>query len=112
MSCREARKSFSDRFSSLFPARPAGAHARNCRRFRFDGQDRATYEAVEPFKAPPVKTESARAACESVLENAGATLPKRDAVDERIVHETRTGTGHVIKWVKDAGGWPDFEASH
>lgn len=27
-----------------------------------------------------------------------------DAVDERITREARDGTGHIIKWVKDAGG--------
>ncbi|HXR05163.1 MAG TPA: hypothetical protein VN836_10695, partial [Verrucomicrobiae bacterium] len=75
------------------------------------GYDRATYQAPEPFTAPLVKTESAFNAYESVLRDAGATLPKRDTVDERIVNETRTGTGHIIKWVKEAGGWPDFPSS-
>lgn len=64
--------------------------------------------AAGPFAAPSVTTESAQAAFEHVLKDAGATLPKRDAVDSRIVQETREGTGHIIKWVKDAGGWPDF----
>jgi large repetitive protein len=56
-------------------------------------------------------SEPAQIAYEHVLNNAGATLPKRDAVDERIVRETREGTGHVINWVKDAGGWPDFPST-
>ena len=46
-----------------------------------------------------------------VLKNAGAILPRRDAVDERIMNEVRTGTGHIIKWVKDVGGWPEFESA-
>lgn len=66
--------------------------------------------AAEPFLAPVVTTESATNAFEHVLKDAGATLPKRDATDERIVKEVRDGSGHVINWVRDAGGWPDFPA--
>jgi hypothetical protein len=75
------------------------------------GYDRATIGALQPFPAPPVTTESAQAAYEHVLKDAGATLPRRDAVDERIVREARDGSGHIIKWVKDAGGWPDFPST-
>ena len=75
------------------------------------GFDRKIIEAPKPFGAAPVMTESAQTAYEDVLKGAGATLPKRDAVDERIVRETGEGTGHVIKWVKDAGGWPDFPST-
>jgi hypothetical protein len=70
--------------------------------------DRDALGAVKPFPAPPVTTEPAQVAFEHVLKDAGATLPKRDAVDERVVTEARNGTGHIIKWVKDAGGWPGF----
>jgi hypothetical protein len=70
-----------------------------------------TVEAPEPFPAPPVTTEPAQAAYEYVLKDAGATLPRRDAVDERIANEVRTGTGHIIKWVKDVGGWPEFPST-
>jgi hypothetical protein len=75
------------------------------------GYDQATYGAAEPFVAPRVTTEPAPAAYEDVLKNAGATLPKRDAVDDRIVRETRDGAGHVIKWVRDTEGWPDFPSA-
>jgi hypothetical protein len=75
------------------------------------GYDRSMVEAREPFSAPPVTTEPAQAAFESVLRGAGATLPKRDVVDERVVRETREGTGQVIKWVKDVGGWPQFPSA-
>ncbi|MGO9588343.1 MAG: polysaccharide lyase family 1 protein [Limisphaerales bacterium] len=73
--------------------------------------DRDTLGAAEPFPAPAVTTEPAQAAYDHVLKDAGATLPKRDAVDNRTIHETREGTGHIIKWVKDAGGWPDFPSA-
>jgi len=45
----------------------------------------------EPFKHAPLPIESAEQAYDRVLENAGATLPRRDAVDERIIKEVRTG---------------------
>jgi hypothetical protein len=73
--------------------------------------DRATIAAPQPFPAPPVTTDSPRDAYEHVLQSAGATLPRRDAVDARMANEVRNGTGHIIKSVKDAGGWPDFPSS-
>jgi hypothetical protein len=75
------------------------------------GFDRKMIAVSEPFAVVPVATEPAQAAYERVLKAVGAALPKRDAVDERIVRETRDGTGHIIKWVKDAGGWPDFPST-
>lgn len=41
----------------------------------------------------------------SVLEQAGATLPRRDAIDARLVTEARTGTGRHINSQKDVGGF-------
>jgi hypothetical protein len=35
-------------------------------------------------------------------------LPQRDAVDARIVRETREGGGRIVKSVAEAGGWPEF----
>lgn len=75
------------------------------------GYDRDGVCAPEPFPSPPVTTEPARAAYEHVLRDAGATLPHRDAVDDRIVREVRDETGHIIKWVKETGGWPDFPSA-
>ena len=45
----------------------------------------------EPFKHAPLPIVSATVAYEYVLANAGATLPRRDPVDERIISEVRTG---------------------
>jgi hypothetical protein len=73
--------------------------------------ERHTIAASEPFPAPPVTTELPQVAYQRVLNDAGATLPRRDAVDQRIVREVRDGTGHIIQWVKDAGGWPDFPSA-
>ena len=45
----------------------------------------------EPFAHAPLPIQPAAAAYEAVLANAGATLPKRDAVDARITKTVRTG---------------------
>lgn len=60
----------------------------------------------EPVDAPPVKTDTATVAFQRVLEDAGATLPKRDSADQRIVNQVRNGTGRHIDSQNDVGGWP------
>jgi hypothetical protein len=52
--------------------------------------------------------ETAEAALAHVLESAGALLPRRDAVDARITREVHDGGGRIVKWVDEAGGWPEF----
>jgi len=47
--------------------------------------------ATEPFPMAPLRITTAQEAYEEVLAGAGATLPRRDAVDERIVKTVRTG---------------------
>jgi hypothetical protein len=63
--------------------------------------DRSVIAAPHPFAAPKVSTTNAFQAFTDVLEKAGATLPKRDAVDERIVKNVRTGTGSIIQSPKE-----------
>ena len=58
-------------------------------------------EAPKPFSAPPVKTSTAADAYESVLTEAGATQPKRDAVDEHAIDSVRNGTGKIIKTARE-----------
>ena len=54
----------------------------------------------------PIAAQKAGDALESVLDGAGATLPRRDAVDRRIVEEVRAGTGALgIR-----GDYPDLNA--
>ncbi len=65
----------------------------------------------EPFPFAPVVTQSPAAAYESVLRDCGATFPKRDTVDERIITEVRQGIVHygkkgIIDSQKEVGGWP------
>jgi hypothetical protein len=68
--------------------------------------------AYRPFPAPAVRTESAEAAFEHVLGHAGASLPRRDDVDVRIIEAVRTGRvthgNGIIDAPSDVGGWPAY----
>jgi hypothetical protein len=55
------------------------------------GNREAEIRVNQPFPMAQVTTTSAQDAYQFVLANAGATLPKRDAVDERIVRQVKTG---------------------
>jgi hypothetical protein len=69
-----------------------------------------------PFDvAAAIHTQTAKEAYNDVLQSAGAYLPKRDAVDKRVVEETRTGTASgrgvfgkpgIIDHPDAVGGWP------
>ncbi|MFF4622075.1 Ig-like domain-containing protein [Nonomuraea jabiensis] len=52
-----------------------------------------------------ITEQSAEQAFATVLEQAGAILPRRDAIDARLINEARTGTGRHINSQKDVGGW-------
>ncbi|UOQ84815.1 pectinesterase family protein [Gracilibacillus salinarum] len=56
----------------------------------------------------PLPDQSATDAYQDVLANSGATLPRRDAIDARIVNEVENGTGHFINSQNEVGGYPDF----
>jgi pectate lyase len=60
--------------------------------------------------APLVRTTSAARALEEVLAGAGATLPARDPVDLRILHQVRTASGRMIDRPDQVGGWPALAA--
>src|SRR6185312_6694591 len=45
----------------------------------------------EPFAHAPLPIQQADQVFDTVLNNVGATLPKRDAVDERVINMVRTG---------------------
>ncbi|MCW1735048.1 polysaccharide lyase [Seramator thermalis] len=51
----------------------------------------------EPFPMPSFPVFSANDAYAYVLANAGATFPKRDIVDERIIEEVRTGKAYYVE---------------
>jgi len=75
-----------------------------------DGVDSAAALVAEPFDVPGINQDSAERAYERVLHFAGATLPRRDAADVRIVSDVRNGTGRIINSPRDVGGWPSLAA--
>jgi hypothetical protein len=66
----------------------------------------------EAFPAPAITQQSAEEAYKLVLEGAGATLPKQDTVDGRVINMARTGTvtfcNGMIMSPTDVGGWPEY----
>ena len=64
---------------------------------------RSNTEAVPPSG---VAVDPAATARTRVLQSAGATYPRRDPVDQRIVNDVVNGTGHIIDHPSDVGGWP------
>ena len=68
-----------------------------------------------PFEGWPVNQQTALEAYEAVLAKAGATLPKRDAVDQRVTKIVRTGkptiANGIISDPKEVGGYPEFTFS-
>jgi len=85
---------------------------------REDGYDPAVVlPAVrinKPYPHAYLEIEPAREAYEHVLAHAGATKPRRDAVDERVVDMVRTGTvtyeqgEGIITDFSQVGGYPEY----
>src|SRR5262249_42588623 len=65
----------------------------------------------EEFPTPLVHTSSAPEALELVLQSVGASLPKRDAVDARIVQSVRRRYGSIIDSRQQGGGGAEFESA-
>ncbi|MFC5805053.1 Ig-like domain-containing protein [Streptomyces formicae] len=60
----------------------------------------------QPVALPdPLPEQTAQEAYEAVLNGAGAILPRRDAIDARIVADVRGGTGRMINSQTEVGGW-------
>ena len=58
------------------------------------------------YTAPPITAASAEEAFNQVLAGAGATLPKRDPVDQRVITSAGNRSGTIIDDPSDVGGWP------
>jgi hypothetical protein len=54
----------------------------------------------EPLPMPPITILPTEKAYDYVLENAGATLPARDAVDKRVIEQVKTGKIDYLKNVE------------
>ncbi len=68
--------------------------------------DRRKFAVSAPFSAPPLTILSAAETYEAVLANVGATRPKLDSVDQRILANVKNGTGKIINHPSEVGGWP------
>lgn len=61
-----------------------------------------------PFEAPAVPTTDAAQALREVLAAVGATRPRRDAVDARVVAQVEARSGRIIDSQDEVGGWPAY----
>jgi len=77
--------------------------------FGHEGVAPTRFRVATPFATWPITTQSAAEALPLVLARAGATLPKRDAVDARVVSDVRNRTGKMINSPKEAGGHPPMQ---
>ncbi len=83
--------------------------------------DRSKAIVPRPFQIyAPIESERAIDALRTVLSQAGATLPKRDAVDARVVQEVKTksatgmgsfGKAGIIDDPMAVGGWPIYKSA-
>lgn len=87
-----------------------GADAANADNWKMIGNVRPESRADQSFPIAPVQTHSAREAYDLVLARAGATRPRRDSVDTRIVGQVRDGTGKILDSQREVGGWPTLES--
>lgn len=66
------------------------------------------YKQKKAFETGSIISEDALSAYEKVLKSGGASLPKYDAVDLRIIEDVKNRTGKIIKSQEEIGGWPDL----
>jgi len=85
----------------------------SCRYYREGnvGEISGGHRQDEPFEVAEVTTTTAEAAREAILESCGAILPKRDAVDRRIVELVKSGAGKLIDSADEVGGWPELKST-
>lgn len=89
------------------------------------------FKLEDPWPSMAINQQTAEEAYASVLENAGAVLPKRDSIDARIIDEVRNGYATyegpaykqqqsvpddsvkcgIIDSQDDVGGWPKLEST-
>ncbi len=71
--------------------------------------DKKTDYVTTPYEAEGfnnITLVQAQDCYEPILNRAGATYPYRDAVDARVVYETKTDTGRYINTEDEVGGYP------
>ena len=92
----------------IYPARNVLVDGRKTfrRDWRIIANEQPLNKLRRPIPAAPVRTSSAKRAYARVLNEAGATLPQRDAVDARINEDVRKLRGAIINSQDEVGGWP------
>ncbi len=92
---------------------PFNAHNRDTVYFARHNVGRITggKQRDRPFETAPVNTTSAKKARQAVMQSAGAVLPERDGVDQRVLGLILQGKGEVIDRASDVGGWPELESA-
>jgi pectate lyase len=72
----------------------------------------AIYKSMEPQVKVAITTHPVDKVFNTVIDQVGATLPKRDSVDSRIIEETKNSRGSVPFFdIKEKGGYPIFKDS-
>ncbi|MBD3275151.1 MAG: pectate lyase [Candidatus Marinimicrobia bacterium] len=81
------------------------------------GVDGSDYiKLADPWDAMPIDQQTPEDAYQSVIDHAGCSFPTRDAIDERIIEEVRTGTAAygdngIIDSPGEVGGWPELQSA-
>jgi pectate lyase len=68
------------------------------------------YRVDEAYETCLDDGDTATAAYAEVMAEAGATAPRRDAVDQRVLLEVRTKGGGIIDDPMDVGGYPQMQS--
>ena len=66
----------------------------------------AEHQAAVPFAVDLVPRNRS---ADTLLALAGATLPRRDSVDQRVIQQVLDGTGGLIDSQEDVGGYPSLQ---
>jgi len=67
------------------------------------------FQSLTPFamSAFPITTLPIDSVLNDISTNVGATLPRQDSIDRRVIQETLDGTGEIISDPSEVGGWID-----
>lgn len=93
---------------NLGPSRPTGTEDEWAGTWGVSGTVPTDWKTTTPIAVEPVTTQSAADAYATVLAEAGAILPYRDAMDQALIDHVAAGSGTLVTTVAEAGGYPDL----
>jgi hypothetical protein len=80
--------------------------------FQHEGTSMEKNREYTPYESANYMIRDAEKAYLEVLDHAGVTVPRRDAVDNRVIRDVRTGSATfgngIIDRVEQVGGWPEL----